>query len=156
MHRRGMIEGGALLAIGLIGVGDALRLILYRNPRSIEDLTGPGRYLLVISALMAVVGLLYLVSQVRQSPPAEATEARNKAARYRVIATVMVLAAYIALIDLIGYFWSTSIFFVLILRVFGFASWPRTLALSATLSLSYYVIFVRLFEMPFPHGMLFA
>ena len=153
MHKRGLVEGGVLLVAGLVGMTDAVRLIVYKNPKSIEDLTGPGRYLFVISCLITVVAVLYLISQYRERPPL--VVAANKESRRKVISTVLVLALYIALIDIVGYVWSTPIFFVLILRVFGFKSWVSTVVLSLAMSIVYYVIFVRLFEMPFPHGLVF-
>ena len=60
------------------------------------------------------------------------------------------------LIDLVGYLISTSIFFVLILRVFGFKSWLHTVLVGLAMSVIYYVIFMRVLEMPFPHGALFS
>jgi hypothetical protein len=154
MHKRGLVEGGVFLVVGLVGMTDAVRLIVYKNPRSIEDLTGPGRYLFVISCLITVVAVLYLISQYRERPPLAL--AANKESRSKAISTVLVLALYIALIDIVGYAWSTPIFFVLILRVFGVKSWVSTAVLSLTMSIAYYVIFVRLFEMPFPRGLMFS
>jgi hypothetical protein len=154
MHKRGLVEGGVLLVAGLVGITDALRLIVYRNPRSIEDLTGPGRYLFVISSLITVVAVVYLFAQYRERPALAPTA--SKESRRKVIATVLVLALYIALIGVVGYVWSTPVFFVLILRVFGFKSWVGTAALSLTMSIAYYVVFVRLFEMPFPRGLVFS
>lgn len=154
MHRRGLVEGGVFLVAGLIGMTDAVRLIVYRNPRSIEDITGPGRYLFVISCLITVVAVLYLISQYRERPPVAVTT--NKESRSKVISTVFVLALYIALISIVGYVWSTPIFFFLILRVFGFKSWASTAVLTLTMSIAFYVIFVRLFAMPFPRGLVFS
>ena len=57
MGKKALIEGVVLLAAGLIGVVDGLRLVVYRNPKSIEDLTGPGRYLLAVSVLLVIVAV---------------------------------------------------------------------------------------------------
>lgn len=156
VRKKVWIEGIVLLAAGLIGVVDGLRLVVYRNPKSIEDLTGPGRYLLAVGVLLVIVAVCFLFAQWRAQPVAEPVSTADKASRTTFAYTVAVLIAYAVLIDLVGYLISTSIFFVLILRVFGFKSWLHAVLLGLAMSAVYYVLFMRVLEMPFPHGVLFS
>lgn len=153
-----MIEGAVLLVAGLVAVADGLRLVIFKNPRSVEDITGPGRYLLVISVLMVVVGAAHLLASWRPRPKdavAALIPAEDIAWR-RLALTAGALVVYLVLLDLVGYFPSTLLFFVLILRAMGEPLGLRLAFLSIAFAVSLYVVFVRLCGMTFPHGLLFT
>jgi hypothetical protein len=150
------IEGGVLTGSGLLGVYDATRLIVHRNPNSIEDLTGPGRYLLIVSLLITLSGIVYLASQLRLQQGETYAAAGSAAATRKVALVAIMMAVYIGLISLVGYLWATPIFFTLTLRVFDVRPWLKALAVGAAFSAGYYIVFIRLFGMPFPKGALFA
>ncbi|MDO8629457.1 MAG: tripartite tricarboxylate transporter TctB family protein [Phycisphaerales bacterium] len=156
MNAATWIEGGVLICAGLLGMYDAIRLIVHRNPNSIEDLTGPGRYLLIVSLLITLSGVAYLASNRRLKPRDTNAVSRDAAAIRKVASVVIIMAAYISLIQLIGYLWATPIFFTLTLRVFDVKPWLKTLAVSAAFSVAYYVVFIGLFGMHFPKGAIFA
>ncbi len=62
------------------------------------------------------------------------------------------LAAYAALIPRIGYGVSTFLFFLAVFYFAGQRRWPVNLAMSAVAAISFYVLFVRLADMPLPKG----
>jgi hypothetical protein len=154
--RRALIEGAVLLSCGLIGLVDGLRLIYFKNRASVEDFTGPGRYLFVVALLMAVLGAVYMMVARSEPAAAPAEPAKSRELTHSILATVAVLGLYILLIDLIGYFWSTQVFFLLILRVVGMPFSIRTTIIGVAMGLGFYLLFVRLFGMSFPHGRIFS
>lgn len=154
--RRVAIEGLVLLASGLIGVADGLRLIVFKNRASVEDFTGPGRYLFVVSLLLALVGLLYLAFARRLPDIGDASAPQDSDSDRKLIAIVAVLGFYILLIGFVGYFWATQVFFLLILRVLGLTFGIRMVLISVAMGAGFYILFVRLFGMSLPRGMFFS
>ena len=150
--KRATIEGIVLLASGLIGVADGLRLVVFKNPASVEDFTGPGRYLFVVSLLLAVVGAFYLAVMRRVPEAAHESAVEDRSSDRTLVAIVAVLGLYILLIDFAGYFLATLIFFPLILRVLGLKVGVRMALIAVAMGLSFYLLFVRLFGMSLPRG----
>jgi len=146
--KRLLIEGLVLLAFGLVGLADGLRLVIFKNPASVEDITGPGRYLVAVSLLLTIVGVLYLAMMRGNDEPAPSDREETRS----VVWTVVVLGLYVLLIDLIGYFWATQIFFLLILQVVGLRLSLRMVLIGAAMGMGFYMVFIRLFGMSLPRG----
>lgn len=159
------IEGGILAFAGLVTVGDALRLIFYRNPRSIEDITGPGRYLLIVGALLVLAALAYAALQgrefavsaksARDTRDAQEVEApSDREGLSKLLWVFGALVVYAFLMPILGYPISTAVFFLAAFRIFGFRSWWATAGMTVAFAGACYLIFAELFSMPFPRGLI--
>jgi putative tricarboxylic transport membrane protein len=157
------IEGGILAFAGLVTVGDALRLIFYRNPRSIEDITGPGRYLLIVGTLLVLAALAYAALQARE-PVASAKSAQDtqdaqeapsdREGLSKLLWVFGALVVYALLMPILGYLIATAVFFLAAFRIFGFRSWWATAGMTVVFAGACYLIFAELFSMPFPRGLI--
>jgi hypothetical protein len=154
VNKKGLIEGGALLIAGLVGMGDGLRLVYFKNAHSVEDLTGPGRYLFLISLFLALNGAIYLWAQYRQSAVSGQVVEKSNDSRRKVATILLILAVYIFFVDKVGYLVSTSMFFVVLLKSIGQESWLRAIFISIMMTVVFYIVFIRMAGMIFPRGAL--
>lgn len=77
-------------------------------------------------------------------------------ARQRTLALFSWLAAFFALILLVGFLWAVPLFVLLYLRIAGKESWRLTLALTLIAWAFMEGLFHRLLHLPFPQGWLFS
>jgi len=154
MNIKVLIEGVLVLVFSLVAMVEGLRLILYKDPYILYDPLGPGLYILVLSLGMMAVGIIHLVLNYRKFP-GMGRAAMTKQMRVQLFSSIGVLALYILLVDFVGYFAATLLFFFLELKVAGIKSWRTNVMLTLILTVIYYVIFVKLCDMVFPKGILF-
>lgn len=153
------VEGAVLLAIGLIGIVEGLRLAGNVDPDAITDILGPGYYILALGLILTITGTGYVLSCLSRS----SSVGKKKSERDLDISTanrtvpymVFVLIAYLTLINIIGYFISTIIFLFLEFKLVGVKSWKRNIILSAVVALTFYIIFIKYCRMVFPSGIIF-
>ncbi|HSB80095.1 MAG TPA: tripartite tricarboxylate transporter TctB family protein, partial [Candidatus Methylomirabilis sp.] len=72
-----------------------------------------------------------------------------------VVKMVGAFAVYATLIDLIGYSVPTLLFLLTEFRLLGVKSWKTNIALTALVSIFFYIVFIHYCEMIFPRGTLF-
>jgi hypothetical protein len=72
-----------------------------------------------------------------------------------VVKMIGAFAAYAYLIDLIGYSAPTALFLLTAFRLLDVRSWKTNFALTALVTILYYVVFIHYCEMAFPRGTLF-
>jgi putative tricarboxylic transport membrane protein len=147
-----LIELMMILIVGSLSIIEGIRLTLHKGLQ-LYDIVGPGLYNVGIGILLLLLGLIYLLFRPRRSDE-EKKKTEEREYRLNMINMVCILAGYILLIDFIGYLLSTMIFFVLIHRIVGFKSWRVNVIVSMGVTLSFYIIFVRLLDMIFPTGIL--
>jgi putative tricarboxylic transport membrane protein len=155
MARTVLIEGLLLLVIGLVSMVEGLRLIIYKNPEILYDVLGPGFYVLGISILLMVTGIVYLFINYRKVPSMGKALETNKKMRIRMMNMIVVFAIYIFLIDIIGYLVATIIFFLLEFRLVGFKSWVHNVILTLIVTIVYYIVFIHYCSLTFPRGIFF-
>ncbi len=154
MTRRVWVEGLSLVALSLVSLVDSLRLIFYTDPTILYDPLGPGYYLLFVSIGLSATGVIYIYHHLRKGQSISKKET-SKEMRIRLIASFVVCAIYLVLVDVIGYAIATFIFLMLMFRIVGIRSWPYNVALSAFLSAALYFVFVKYCDVVFPQGILF-
>jgi putative tricarboxylic transport membrane protein len=152
MHITLLVELMIILIVGSLSIIEGIRLTLQKSLQ-LYDIVGPGLYNVGIGILLLFLGVIYVLFRPRRSGDAE-KKMEERGYRLTMINMVCILAGYILLIDLVGYLFSTLLFFILMHRVVGYRSWMLNVAVSAGLTLSFYVIFVRLLDMMFPSGTL--
>lgn len=155
VKKRELIEGAVVFGIGLMTLIEGIRLTVYKDAHSVEDIVGPGRYLIFLSVFMMLVGAIFFVSEFR-STKEKKVEAGNPSALSKTLPIIFALVVYIVLLYLIGYLGSTLVFFILMHRVMGFKSWTANIAVSAGIALALYGLFVMFLGMIFPRGILFS
>lgn len=151
---RGDLVGAvAFLLLALAGVVQSLRLSLggWHNP-------GPGLFPLVLSAVLGGLAVALVVVAVgRRGRPAEAPppEAPSAGATPRSAWWALVsLLAFYALLEPLGFLATSVLLLVVLLRAIARQRWPVTLAVSVGASLSSYLLFDRLLQLPLPRGVI--
>jgi putative tricarboxylic transport membrane protein len=150
MRTKVVVEAAVLVLAGVIAVVDGLRLIVYKSSYSVEDITGPGRYLLVVGVALCTTGLAYFIRS--RAEPSGSARSAEQVAKRRLALMSGAFAVYLLLMNPAGYLLSTLVFFLLILPVFGFRSRVSIAILSVGFTATFYVIFVWLLGMIFPRG----
>jgi putative tricarboxylic transport membrane protein len=149
-----LIEGIFLLVISFVGVGESIRLISDIDPHTVYDALGPGYYILFLSLALTATGALHLIVNYGKGVATEKVVV-DKAMRMKTIYMVLTMALYILLIDIVGYFFSTPLFFLMEFRLAGVTSWRRNIILTVIVSAVYYFVFVEYCDMVFPRGIFY-
>lgn len=155
LTRKVLIEGAILALAGIAAMGEGYRMVAFKATRSAEDLTGPGRYLFLVGALLALAAASYLWTQYRstEADDPEEEKVEDRVFRHKVLPIILAVAGYTLLIEYIGYFVGSVLFFVFMLRLSG-ESWLRVAAISLAMTALYYVLFIELSGMIFPRDAL--
>ena len=148
-----------IVIVGALSVGDGVRLILKQDLHT-QDVLGPGFYSVGLGAILVIVGFIHFfagrgkAANVKNKPLVTQS-AEEKAFKKMMISMVVVMIAYIVLMDFVGYLFASVIFFLLINRIVGFRSWLSNLGVTALMTAAFYLIFVSWLGIVFPRGLLF-
>lgn len=155
MNRTHLVEGALLAIISLVSLAEGVRLTVYSDPYTLFDPLGPGRYILVLALGLSAVTVAHLVQAWRgRAGGGAAPPAADPVGLKQVWRLVFVLAAYVALIQFIGYVTATVLFFVAAFYVVGVTPVASAL-LAVVCTVCYYFAFAYYGNIIFPHGMLF-
>jgi hypothetical protein len=145
MRRAAVPEACLLLAIGIAGVVDSLEITASEAALA-TDPTGPGRYVLLVSALLCVVSLSYLLNVLRvpASPGPPALERPS----VKAVVLLAALAAYAAVVDRIGYGVSTFVFFVAVQAIIADDGWLKRAVYALGVTALFYALFIWLSGIP--------
>lgn len=154
-----LIEVIVPIGIGLVSIIEGIRLTTVEKIQ--PDPLGPEFYNLGIGSLLIILGLMYFISQLRKVPKRGRKEGEKdlagkeyKGYKIMMISMIGAMVIYILLINLLGYLFSSVVFFFLLNRVAGFRSWFNNLTATIIMTISYYIIFVKWMGMVFPQGVL--
>ena len=151
--RMGVLVAGMLfLVMGLIGIAEGVLMIKGQDPRIYHDLLGPGRYLIIVSIALIISGGIYTIHHRKSLAEGKLWEGKET---LRAVQVIAILAISLLLIEIIGYFGATLIFYLLVLRVLGIRSWLQNIILTVVFSIIFYILFVWGCGMVFPPGILF-
>jgi hypothetical protein len=105
---------------------------------------------LVVTSAMALVSAAIVIREILERRAAVASAAGTTAdAPYTtgawVAGWIALSAGYATVTPLVGFEWSTVVFLVVALKVFGGASWRLTLAVAVAMALVVPLVFRRLF-----------
>ena len=154
-----LIEVLVLVIVGVLSIIEGIRLCFARKIQ-MYDVLGPGLYNVGMGSILIIMGLVYFLSQrgkylSAQKKSAEKDRGEDREYKRMMISMIVVMIAYIFLMDLIGYLLASLVFFFLINRVAGFRSWLTNLGVTVLMTVSFYLIFVTWLGMIFPRGLLF-
>jgi putative tricarboxylic transport membrane protein len=148
-----LVEGILVTVLGLVVLIESVRLTLLKGDALAKvDILGPAGYLMGLGLLMTGLGFTYLLSHLRKDLDKKKNDGKN---RMKMASMLIVLIMYVFLINIIGYFFASVVFFALIFRIAGFRSWPAIGGLSLGTSAVFYLIFVHCLDIMFPAGVLF-
>jgi hypothetical protein len=155
-----LIEVSVVVILGVFSISEGIRLVLAEKVHKL-DVLGPGYYNVGLGSLLVIAGLIYFVSARKKASPSEEKKAVKQPAgnseyQKMMISMIVVMVAYIFLMQLAGYLLASLVFFFLINRIAGFRSWLTTLGATLLMTASFYVIFVMWMGIIFPRGLLFG
>ncbi len=142
MDKALLAEGLLILFVAFLGIYDGARLskVTLLNP----DPVGPGWYLMIVSGLLFLCGIIYSFLERKRKRSAAGPEKKASFSFSLGPAgwTTIVLVIYALLTPIAGYALATAFFFMLTLYFSGMRSWPK----SIILGLLFTVIFKYLFS----------
>ena len=141
--------------MSLLGIGEGLRLFIWKDPYTLYDPLGPGLYVVGVGLGLMVLGIVHLSVNHRRLSVEEKVPVARKM-KTRVLLTVVTCVVYVVLIKLLGYLLATFLFFFMQFKVQGIKSWFSIVALALILSGLYFLVFVQYCSVIFPRGVLFG
>lgn len=151
MKRRILIEGILLLIIGIGSIREAIRLLRQKDPNTVYDVLGPWSFILFLGIVLIITTFIHLAVEYRKKL-SKGDEGITQEMRRRMIGVIVVFAIYMILIDIVGYAVASIFFFLLEFRMVGIKSWRSNAILSLVFTAAFYLVFVKLCNMVFPHG----
>ncbi len=156
MRTSDLVISGILAVIGVMTIVESVRVVAAQGANVVVDVIGPGPYLLGLGVLLVVSASAHILTSLRAAPTAagEPVVDDSEASQRKVFISVLTLAVYVALIDVLGYALPTLLFFFAQLRLFGRSSVLASGAIAACLTAGFYLLFVEFAGMSFPRGLL--
>jgi len=155
-----LIEVLVLVVVGALSIIEGIRLVLAEKLQ-MYDVLGPGFYNVGMGAILIIIGVVYFASQRKkyakgEKGPADRDLVKGQGKEFKkmMVSMIVVMIAYIFLLDLIGYLFASFLFFLLINRLVGFRPWLTNLGVTVLMTVSFYLIFVTWLGMIFPRGLL--
>ena len=99
-----------------------------------------------------VGGILVLVGVAHATEPTAPVAWPDAAGARRVVALLVLLALYVALLPWLGFLIATLLFALPVVRGLGPTSWTRSLATAAAIAIGSHVVFKHWLGMPLPAG----
>ena len=117
--------------------------------------TGPGSgfFPFWLGLVLAALSALLLVSAARRPDPGPAWLPTGHGAA-RLVVVVIVTAAFIALLPVLGMVLGTALFLGVLLRMLEGHSWRATLGVAVGAAAANWALFVLWLKVPFPVGVL--
>lgn len=134
---------GAFIAIilGGLSIFEAIRLYPYGNNLLTGDHTFPG----MIGVLLILAGGMLLFERKK----VEVVLPKGRTA-FMMIASIGSLLIYSLLIKYIGYFFSTVLAFLFLIKIIGNYRWIFSIVIATVLTTALYLLFIVLLKTPFP------
>lgn len=137
MSRASVVSGIVLLGLGAVSVVEALRVR--------DDWLGARLMPLVVGVVLVLLGVAHLV---RRAGPEIAWPDPGQARRVALMLTTLVL--YVAVMPLLGFAIATFLLALVLVRMLGAYSWPRTVLVTVAIAVGSQLVFQRWLGMPLP------
>ena len=145
-------QGAILALLGAGSVLEALRITQESREGANFDAIGPDRYLMALGILMAVIGLWLALRPPVTDQFGSLPEQPKVGSTFYL--TMAMLAALTAALPYIGFTVASFVFMAVMFHRFGGWSWLRSSAVSAVIAAIFHVAFIRVADVPLPHGYL--
>jgi hypothetical protein len=150
MRKNELFEGIVLLVIGLVGIIEGVRLVIYKDPNTLYDPIGPGYYVAFSSLFLIVTAFSYII--IHRNAISLEKKLVTKEQRVRLFSSIGVIALYLFLIHTVGYLLSTILFLITQFWISGVKSWKVNIIISIVVTACYYLVFIKYCSMVFPRG----
>jgi putative tricarboxylic transport membrane protein len=145
--------GLLFVLLGGASILDGFRVTREYRASAVFDDIGPDRYAIAVGAILALLGIALIAMARGASASTSATpdnEERQSARIPPFVAIPLLLAGHIAVMPWVGYTLSTLLFMMVMFYVAGVRPLPRSLAYGGIAGLIFYLLFVRIADMPLP------
>jgi putative tricarboxylic transport membrane protein len=151
--RMGRIWGAIFVVFGLVWSWDGWRLETAQRADSMFDELGPDRYLVVLGVIMIIIGIALAVKPPASSVKVEPAQEDPVWWPLRPPVTfTLATVAYTFAIPPLGYAIATLLFFILVYHLAGKRSFVPSVTYGTITAVIFYVLFVKLADMPLPAG----
>lgn len=150
-------EALVVTGLGIVGVIGSIRLWLRMSENDIEVIAGPEKFLGVVSltlVLCGVISIMIILYRSRYGRINASIASLNNPIRRSALTLVAVLFGYTAAVQIIGYFIGNFCFFPLLFHVSGLRPLSKSILVGTIMAGIFYVLFVLLFKLPVPRGMI--
>jgi putative tricarboxylic transport membrane protein len=138
------IGGITSILLGALSIFESIRLYPYSNKILTGDHTFPG----LIGVLLVIAGVSLVFKRKKQETEQPVLPKGRTA--FIMIASIAILILYCILIGFIGYFFSTIITFICLIKIIGNYRWIFTALIAGVLTTALYLLFIVLLKTPFP------
>ena len=139
------------LIFGLLLVGEGIHLLSHRVELGIPDeRVGPDVYLIVIGALIVCCGLAESLTAGLRSKEKGQSDQKQK----EVLTILGLFVAYVVVLPLLGFTFSTALFFLSFALWVPRYSWVKAGVMAVLVTLSYYIIFWEVAQVVLPRGII--
>ena len=145
MARADAVAAGAVLLLAAVAVREASKLPF----GSLRD-PGPGFLPWWVAATLGLLAVVLLGQTLAARPPTPAAGHGRRV--LRVVGLVGVLAAYVALLEPLGYPFSTFLLVLFLLRVLEPQRWAVALGVAAAAAVGSFLVFAVWLKVPLPPG----
>jgi Tripartite tricarboxylate transporter TctB family len=143
----------AFMSLGTVSLADGWRISQEAREAANFDAIGPDRYLLALGLLMLGTGLWRLLRPGESEPqPGQSAVGAPASMALHVVLTLGALAAFVALIPVLGFSLAAVVFLAAQLQILGGWPWWKNAAAAAVIGLAFHATFVWLADMPLPRG----
>jgi putative tricarboxylic transport membrane protein len=150
MKKAEMITGIFLLVLSGLVIWEALQM-----PPSATFGPGPAFLPFWLGVLLAVFATILFISALYRPATEKDNESvfPGKQALFTIMAVLVGLAAYILLIDVLGYLADTFLFIVFLVRIVEREPWPLTLIVAVATTAGLFITFQILLKITLPSNM---
>ena len=150
MVKKNSIGGGVGIFVGFVFLYGSIKLGLYNE-------SGPlaGLFPLIASIILIFLSTITFISSItREKEKIEGNQNffPEKESIKRVLGVVFSLIFYQVVFEKLGYFLSTLIFTIFLLKVFEPKKWTTIFKISILITVLSYILFVYLLHVRFPKG----
>ncbi|MBO0763097.1 MAG: tripartite tricarboxylate transporter TctB family protein [Hyphomicrobiaceae bacterium] len=143
----------AYVLLGAVSLADGWRISQQDRRAANFDAVGPDRYLLALGLLMLAAGLWRLLGARQAEPqPQQSAMGVSASVASQLILTLVTLAAFAALIPVLGFSLASPLFLAAQLQLLGAWAWWKNAIAAVMLALAFHATFVWFADIPLPKG----
>jgi putative tricarboxylic transport membrane protein len=137
---------GLFLAVGYLWMS-------FRLPFGKMDQPGAALFPVIVGVVLATASLITMWEGWKMNK-ADQIQWPAGSDRMRLLRTIGLLFGYFLLLPLLGQIITSTVFCTLLFRVLSKISWSRVVVYSLMMSIALNIVFVFMFKIPMPRGML--
>src|SRR3546814_416372 len=155
MEARILQKGKGYIWIGCIGLllGAAYLGVALQLPFGQLERPGAAVFPVIVGILFILVSLAAVWEGLKMDR-AERVDFPSGSDSKRLLSLAGLLVAYFVALPWLGHVIATAVFCVLLIRLLSDIGWPRILVYSSAFTAVLYLLFVTVFNVPLPRGIL--